>query len=345
MPSFHIGFPSPSIADLTMPENAALAHLCEEHKFDTLWHSNERFYREMFIRMTSSTLATKHIGIGGAVVEPFAVHPLLSAQSIATLQELSGGRAALALGAGGSGFQMMGVQRRKSAAALREAYTVMGQLLAGDQVTFEGEVVRAYQARLQFTPPPHIQLWIATRGDLTLETSGEYAEAIIIATYATPAGVGEALQLIEKGLERSGRHIGDLRIMSRVDTCVHQDPQLAIEGTRTMVARFLWSSYPDCNFVTRAGLEVPKDIKELIAKRDNALIPQIAARIPQEFTQTFCWAGEPAQVADRLIDIGHATGVREFGFWVLLAPGQSREQATRLIAEEIVPRVRSALAD
>src|SRR4030042_359063 len=108
-PVFHLGFPSPSIADLRMPENAPLASLCEDLGFDYLWHSNERFFREMFIRMASSAIATRTIQIGGAIVEPFAVHPLLTAQSLVTLDELSEGRATVAIGAGGSGFQMMGL--------------------------------------------------------------------------------------------------------------------------------------------------------------------------------------------------------------------------------------------
>jgi len=97
---FHLGFPSGSIADLKMPDNAALAELCEALGFDTLWHSNERFYREMFVRMTSSAMVTSRIGIGGAIAEPFAIHPALTAQLLATVDELAGGRQTAALGRG-----------------------------------------------------------------------------------------------------------------------------------------------------------------------------------------------------------------------------------------------------
>ena len=276
MPVFHLGFPSPSIANLKMSENAPLARLCEGLGFDVLWHSNERFYREMFIRMTSTAIMTTRIGIGGAVAEPFAVHPALTAQSLATLDELSGGRATLAIGAGGSGFAMMGVERRHSALAVREAYTVMQPLLAGQEVTFQGQIIRAEKARLQFTPPHPITLWIATRGDLTLETSGEYAEALMLATYASPEGISQALQRIEKGAMRAGRRLEDIRLMSRVDTCVHADKLTAYAGTRMMIARFLWTSYPDRNFVRHAGLEVPAEAEAIIARRDYSLITRVA---------------------------------------------------------------------
>jgi len=341
---FHLGFPAPSITDLRMTDNAALAELAEGLGFDTLWHSNQRFYREMFVRMTSSVVATSRMGIGGAVAEPFAVHPVLTAQSLATVDELSGGRATLALGAGGSGFQMMGVQRRRSARAIREAYAIMKGVLAGEEVTYAGELVSAQRARLEFRLERPPTLWVASRGDVTLGTAGEYADAVIIATYASPDGVGAAADLVRQGAARAGRAPEGVRLMSRVDTCVHQDAGAAFDGTRIMVARFLWSSYPDRNFVRREGLEVPDDVEALIAKRDYGLVPEAAALLPNDFVRGVTWAGSPDMVAERVAAIHRATGIEDFGMWALLAPGQTREEAMRLIGEEVAPRVHSLLA-
>ncbi len=344
MALFHLGFPAPSIEDLRMADNGPLAQLCEELGFDVLWHSNQRFHREMFVRMTASAMVTERIGIGGAVAEAFAVHPVITAQTLATLDELARGRATLALGAGGSGFQMMGVTRQHSAVALREAVVVMQRLLAGEEVTFEGKVVQARQAKLQFRPDYRTPLWIATRGDRTLEAAGEAADGVFVATYATPPGIRAALALVEKGAARAGRTLQDLRILSRVDTCVHEDARLAYHGSRGMVARFLWSSYPDRAFVERAGLTVPEPLEALIARRDYSLIPQAAALVPDALVEAFCWAGTPAMIAERVVAIARETGLSEFGFWVLLAPGQTREAAVRLLAGEVLPRVRAALA-
>jgi alkanesulfonate monooxygenase SsuD/methylene tetrahydromethanopterin reductase-like flavin-dependent oxidoreductase (luciferase family) len=104
---FHVGLPSPTIANVKMTEWSGITHMCEAAGFTCLWHSNERFYREMWIRMTVAAMSSEYIGLGGAVADPFSVHPLINAQSLATLAELSNGRATLAIGAGGSGFPMM----------------------------------------------------------------------------------------------------------------------------------------------------------------------------------------------------------------------------------------------
>ncbi|MGE5123690.1 MAG: LLM class flavin-dependent oxidoreductase [Acidobacteriaceae bacterium] len=326
-----------------MAENAPLARLCEELGFDYLWHSNERFFREMFIRMASSVIATRAIQIGGAIVEPFAVHPLLTAQTLATLNELSEGRTTVAIGAGGSGFHMMGIKRQHSAQAVREAYTMIRSLLAGSEVTTEGEVISAYRARLQFTPSHPVPLWVATRGDLTLRTSGEYADAIMIATNAAPRGICEAIELIRKGTKKAGRSWQNIRLLSRVDTCVHPDRQIAYEGTRTMIARILAMSYPDRNFVARAGLEVPKEMEAIFAKKDPTLIPEAARLVPDEFVSAFSWAGTPEMVAEQVVSVANATGLHDFGFWLLLAPGQTRVEAVKLLAQEVLPLVKKSL--
>ncbi len=342
---FHVGLPSPTIADVAVTNWSSITHMCEDAGFSCLWHSNERFYREMWIRMAVAALSSERMGIGGAIADPFSVHPLITAQALATMVELSGGRATLAMGAGGSGFKMMGVQRNRSAIALKEALSIMRPVLMGETVTYEGEVIQAYEARIQFAPVGAVDLWIATRGDRTLEVAGEVADGVIIATYADERTIGEALALVENGAVRSGRSLEDLRLMSRVDTCVHADPAQAYEGARGMIAKLLWASYPDRRFVERMGLTVPESIEARLAKRDYRLIDEVAGEVPDEFVARLSWSGTPEAVAERVASVVAATRVREVGFWILPAVGQSLQAAVQTVASEVVPRVRSMLAE
>jgi 5,10-methylenetetrahydromethanopterin reductase len=342
-PVFHLGLPSPTIADVPTAAWADIARDAEQLGFDYLWHSNERFYREMFVRMTVSTLATKTLGIGGAIAEPYAVHPAVTAQALATVHELSGGRAAIALGAGGSGFPVMGITRRRPAAAVREACQVVRGMLAGEAVTLEGTVT-ARGAHLHFTPPePPPPVWIATRGDQTLRAAGKSADGAIIATYARPDEVAAALELVAEGARAAGRDPDDVRIMTRVDTCVHADRAAAFAGSRLMVAKLLWTSYPDRGFIARAGLEVPPVLEAVIARRDYDALREAADAVPDELVAALCWAGTPEDVGERVAAILQRTGIAEVGFWVLRAPGQTLGDAMRLVAERVIPIVREAV--
>lgn len=340
---FHIGFPSPSIASVQMRDWPALARHCEASGFDCMWHSNERFYREMWVRMTASIMVTEKMAIGGAVAEPFAVHPALTAQTLATASELSGGRTAVAMGAGGSGFPMMGVTRDRPATALREALTIMRGLLDGEVVTLEGDIICARNARLHFSPHSRVPLWVATRGDRTLQVGGELADGIMIATYADPEDVAQALLIVQKGAAKAIRSIDDIRTMARVDTCVHEDAQVALDGSRSMVAKLLWASYPDRRFVERVGLSVPNEIETVMATRDYDALHQVTHLIPDEFVAKFCWAGTPSDVAGRVASVLRETGVKEAGFWVLRAGGQTLHDSVSMVAKQVIPQARELL--
>ncbi len=340
---FHVGLPSPTIADVKVTDWSIITRICEEAGFSCLWHSNERFYREMWIRMAVAAMSSERIWLGGAVADPFSVHPLITAQSLATLAELSNGRATLAIGAGGSGFQMMGIQRSQSAAALKDAVSIMRPALRGEVVDYAGEVIQAHQARIQFAPVASVDLWIATRGDKTLEVAGEVADGAIIATYADPRLIGEALQLVEKGALRNGRTLKDLRLMSRVDTCVHEDQGAAFDGARLMIAKLLWASYPDRHFVQKMGLTVPEAIESKLAERKYALIEEVASLVPDEFVSRMSWSGTPEMVAEKVASILTATDVREIGFWILPAPGQTLKTAIDTVALKVIPLVSKLL--
>ena len=89
----------------TMVERACLA---EGVGFDTVWVADERFYREVYSCLTHIAGQTSKVVLGPCVTDPFSRHPALTAMAIATLDEISGGRGILGVGAGISGFVELG---------------------------------------------------------------------------------------------------------------------------------------------------------------------------------------------------------------------------------------------
>lgn len=343
MTQLHLGLPSHTGAMVSMAEWADFAALTENAGFDALWHSNERFFRDMFVRMTVSATATERIMLGGAVVDGFALHPALTAQSLATVDELSGGRVTVAVGAGGSGLPMMGITRRAVPEVVRSTYLSLAELLAGQTVTRSAPMFTLDKAHLRVRPVGPVPLWVASRGSKTLEMAGGVADGVIVASQAAVAGLLRSLERVTRGAQAAGRAPGDVATMARVDTCVHHDPDLARDGCRLMVAKMLWMSYPDRGFVTDAGLTVPVELEAIIATRDYDALEAVADLVPDELIDTFCWAGTPEQVVDRVAEVVHGTGVTDVGFWLLCAPGQPLAEAHALLAG-LLPDLRSRLA-
>ena len=335
---FDLGFSSRTVANYPLARRISIIKSAETLGFDRLWHSNEKFGRDMVANMTLSATHTETIGIGAAVTDPYSVHPALTAAAMATVDEISSGRVLVGLGAGGSGFPAMGIRRERPVAAMRDAVNIMRGMWSGKPATVEGSVVRVNGGVLGFKPRSDIPVVIATRGPAVLRLAGEIADGVMIATMATPEGVGTAMDYVRQGIDKAGRNPEDVEIISRVDTCVDRDREKARAGVKQMIAFLLWSSYPNRDFVSQVGLEVPPELEAMIAKRDYELMFKAGPLVPEEFVDAFAWAGTPEEVAAKISRIAEI-GIHRFGVWVLAPPDGGIESVIELIAGEVVPRV------
>ena len=77
-------------------------------------------FRECYVGLAALAARTDQIRLGPGVTDPYSRHPAVTAATIATLDELSGRRALLGLGVGGTGFRELGLSTPLPVAALRE---------------------------------------------------------------------------------------------------------------------------------------------------------------------------------------------------------------------------------
>ena len=251
---FDLGFSSRTVAAYPLSRRVVIIKSAEALGFDRLWHSNEKFGRDMVANMTLSATHTERIGIGAAVTDPYSVHPALTAAAMATVDDISSGRVIVGMGAGGSGFPAMGIQRERPVAAMRDAIAIMRGMWSGQPAVVEGKVVSVRNGVLGFSTRPDIRIVIATRGPAVLRLAGRVADGAMIATMATPQGVGIAWDFVKQGARQAGRDPEEIEVISRVDTCVDRDRDKARAGVKQMIAFLLWSSYPNRDFVTQLGM-------------------------------------------------------------------------------------------
>jgi len=110
-------------------------------------------------------------------------HPVVVAQKAATVQELSGGRFSLGLGAGenlnehviGTGWPPVTVRHEM----LEEAVEIISALLEGATLTFRGEHLNAENARLWDVPEVPVPIGIAVSGHQSCELAGRLADIMI----------------------------------------------------------------------------------------------------------------------------------------------------------------------
>jgi 5,10-methylenetetrahydromethanopterin reductase len=128
--------------DLSYRDLANHVEEVEDLGYEQLWVSNEKFFHDMYVMATVAAEHTSKVKIGTFVADPYTHHPALTAMAVGSLDEVSDGRAILGMGAGGTGFPVMGIKRTKPALAIKEAVHVIRRLWAGDTVDFEGEIIK-----------------------------------------------------------------------------------------------------------------------------------------------------------------------------------------------------------
>lgn len=323
--------------ELTLERLGELAKQAEDDGYDYAWYANHKLYRDLFVGLSVMAMHTETIGIGSFIAEPYSQHPAQIAAAIATIDELSGGRAALGLGAGGGSLVTIGIQRRRPVGFMSEATEIAQRLLAGERFDYEGEHFQLRNAGLEFPVTSRVPVVLAARGDRMLEAAGRVADAVMVAPFATAAGLGHARTLIERGIAAAGRSPADIPLVARVDVALDDDVEAAMDAVRPMIAMMVMASWPSTTFLERVGLAITPELSEMSALKDEHLALASGHLVPDEYVRSFAWVGKPDDVAEGVAG-AIAAGYRNVAI-VLQPLHRDPGEAMSRFAHEVMPRV------
>src|SRR5919109_2700637 len=279
---------------------AALAQLAERTGYDFLWIADERFFREVYASLTLCALRTERVKLGPCVPDPYSRHPALTAMAIATLDEISGQRAVLGLGAGVSGFRELGIAREQPAVAMREAVELIGQLLGGKTINYEGRRVAFRNGRLDFTPiRSRVPIYIASQRPGGCRLAGRIADGAIMQGCVAEPLLRFFRQMVAEGAQPRGRDPKSIDLVARINLCVHDDRRAARELMRPTIVRSLAAQAPEFFTCIQAGLTISPALREKVSvlpyTHDPAPLRALAAQIPDEFADALTLPGPPAE--------------------------------------------------
>lgn len=321
--------------------------LCEGLGFDAFCHADEKWTRDVYVRLALAGSATSRIGLGITVTDPYTRHPALTAQATATLSEATGGRLRVFLGAGSHFETLPGYASLRPAVGIRESIELMRRLYAGERVTLDGEIVKFNNGTFDFDIAPHLrpQLWVAGRGEQILQAGGQVADGVLIGSFATPAGIRWARSHIARGLEKAGRAPSDVPLASWLYVAVleHADDPVP-EGVRRGVSHALWSSRAVVqNLLQDVEMRDADEFRRFLAEAPHEWSPEVMAElrrlIPREVFDVLALVGTVDQVAERLKAL-EAEGVGECIAWPFPPDGMDVEDYAIWLAAELLPRVR-----
>jgi 5,10-methylenetetrahydromethanopterin reductase len=171
--------------DLGFSELLEIAVAAEQAGFDQLWISNDLFLRSAPVLAGGLAAATARIGLGIAVMNPYSVHVSELAMLAGTLQEVTGGRALLGLGAGSEQFLgWAGIARTQPLATTRTALAVVRALVGHEDV--DRTLLPGWfgaQSVLRFPVARPVPVYIGAMGPKMLEMAGRHADGVLPLLY------------------------------------------------------------------------------------------------------------------------------------------------------------------
>lgn len=134
--------------------------------------------------LTAAAAATERIRLGTLVTSPNFRHPVTLAKDLITLDDVSGGRVTLGIGAGGTGWDATTLGQepwstRERADRFAEFVTLLDRLLTEPDVTAAGEFYAAHEARNLpgCAQDPRIPFAVAATGPRGLALAARYGDA------------------------------------------------------------------------------------------------------------------------------------------------------------------------
>jgi 5,10-methylenetetrahydromethanopterin reductase len=216
-----------------------LAQAAEASGLAGVWFAENAFARGILPAAAACALATRKLRINAGVFNPYSRHPTMMAMEAGALDELSGGRTAISIGAGiMSATKKMGFRADKPVPALRDTIAILRGLLCGKEIDHVGPFFSARKVKLDYKPRADIPIFLAGRGDLTVKLSGEAADGLIVSNMCSIEFAGRLAVLMQSTRRSSGRlEAGE--VVQYMPCAVHRNARDAVEAAKSAVADLL----------------------------------------------------------------------------------------------------------
>jgi alkanesulfonate monooxygenase SsuD/methylene tetrahydromethanopterin reductase-like flavin-dependent oxidoreductase (luciferase family) len=185
-----VGIQLPEVErEVRWPELLAIARAAEEHGFASLWVGDHMLYRgdgrpergpwDCWTMLAGLAASTERVTLGPLVASTAFHAPGLIARMAAAIDEVSGGRFVLGLGAGWNDaeFRAFGIPFDNRVARFEEAFAIIRRLLAGERVTFAGRYYSVEDALLLPAPRRPVPLMVGSQGTRMLRATLPHVSA------------------------------------------------------------------------------------------------------------------------------------------------------------------------
>ncbi|MFG3259707.1 LLM class flavin-dependent oxidoreductase [Streptomyces sp. NPDC048172] len=290
------------LPDYPLQESLASIRLADELGFYACYAADETWHKDMWLLFAAAAGQTERIRFGPSVAPVTLREPSLIAQAVATLDELSDGRAEAVLSSGNFGLlAQYGIDwaRTKPLSRTKEALAVVRTLLDEGTITREGEFY-SYNGLFTFARPVQDRVPLklgAMRGPRSFEAAGELSDGCHHALSYTREAYDYAVQHIRAGAEKAGKDWTSLDIGAWVVFATGPDSAAAKDAARSMVGIYA-SSMPEEQLI-RNGVD-PGELKPIVEAIGAGDLARGIELTSPELADRLSIAGTPEECAEKI---------------------------------------------
>jgi len=297
---FHIGI----LPNQSVQRAVDLGTAAEEFGFAGVWVADSHsVMRDAYTILALLAQKSKQIQLATGVTPTVTRHPAVLANSWATLQEISHGRAILGIGVGESAVHNLGLKPERLA-VLEEKIRVIRALLRGESVEYEGTNIQMAWSDCE------VPVVMACSGPKSLQLGGRIADGVLFQVGADPAFVRYALDNISKGAKQAGRSLKDLKLYMRIACAISEDRDKAreeVKGYATVAAGTTFQTVPKEYFDEQLWEELARFKSHYDYAEHGSNKAQHKALLTDRILDAIAIAGTPAEAVSRfrqLADMG-----------------------------------------
>lgn len=211
--------------------------------------------RDSITLLAGYAARTSRVRLGTGVIPIYARTPANMAQSFATLDELSGGRAIAGLGVSHKPVveHWFGQSIDKPLAEMREYVAIIRAILCGEDPP-PGEKFRTAFHLMGWDPRADMPIYLAGLSPGMLRLSGEIADGVVL-WLCNPNYIRDVVvPTVREGRAKAGRELDGFDIVAAVPSAVTDDPDAAREQLRGEVVPYFKLPYYRA-MLERSGLD------------------------------------------------------------------------------------------
>jgi 5,10-methylenetetrahydromethanopterin reductase len=269
----------------------------DELGFDNLWLTDSSLHtRDCYSYLTLASTVSPRLVLGCAVTNPVTRHPGITAAAIATVDEISGGRAILGIGVGDRPLRALGLHA-STVDTLEATVGSIRRLWRGEEITSESASFRFRDAHLRFQPRPDIPIFLSASGPRTLELAGRVADGVILLVGLFPEAVSWALSHVDRGAQSAGRPRPHIAVFAY--GAIDDDESRALQSARSIAAWFPQTAPHICE-LGGVPASIVDEVRTLYSGGEFQEAAAAAALMPDDFVRRVALAGDHRQATARI---------------------------------------------